>query len=63
MKEKRHIQSMGLPLLLLAAVTACFYTRVSMAWNVPFYALAMAAIFLEGAAAFAQIPVSEIGRY
>ena len=55
MKQQKTIWYIGLCLLGLAALTAYFYGNVYLAWNVPLYALAMAAIFLDGAAAFALL--------
>lgn len=52
MKRQNKIWICSLALLLLAAGTAYFYGVYYLKWNIPLYALAMAAITLEGAAAF-----------
>ena len=59
MKQQKTLWYIGLCLLGLSALTAYFYAREYMAWNVPLYALAMAAIFLEGAAAFALLAIAK----
>ena len=55
MKQQKTLWYIGLCLLGSSALTAYFYGNVYLAWNVPLYALAMAAIFLDGAAAFALL--------
>ncbi len=59
MKKQNKIWICGLGLLLLAAVTAYFYSVNYLKWNIPLYAVAMAAITLEGAAAFALLAAAK----
>ncbi|MBQ6268106.1 MAG: right-handed parallel beta-helix repeat-containing protein [Clostridia bacterium] len=59
MKRNRLILIGGGCLLLLAALTAFFYTKTYLAWNVPLYGVSMAAIFLEGAAMFALLSMAK----
>ena len=59
MKKTGRFRICGCCLLLLAAVTAFFYTKNYLAWNVPLYGVSMAAIFLEGAALFALLSMAK----
>ncbi|MBQ6067855.1 MAG: right-handed parallel beta-helix repeat-containing protein [Clostridia bacterium] len=55
MKNKKQIWFFAFLLLIAAAVTAYFYGVYYLDWNVPLYGICMAAIFSEGAAAFALL--------
>ena len=59
MKKQNILWIYGLILLLLAAVTAYFYSFNYLKWNIPLYAAAMVLIVLEGAAAFALLAAAK----
>ncbi|MBQ6021004.1 MAG: right-handed parallel beta-helix repeat-containing protein [Clostridia bacterium] len=52
---KKSLWLLAFLLPVAGAVTAYFYTVEYLAWNVPLYAAATAAVFLDGAAAFALL--------
>ena len=59
MKKQNRIWLCGLGLLPLAAVTAYFCSVNYLQWNIPLYALSMAAITLEGAVAFGLLAAAK----
>ncbi len=59
MKKQKTLWLLGLSLLALTVLTAYFYTREYIGWNVPLYGVAVALLFLEGAGMFALLAAAK----
>ena len=59
MERNRRLWIYGLLLVLTAIVTAGVYSVAYLKWIIPLYSAAMAAIFLDGAAAFALLAAAK----